>query len=157
MDKRLEPLKEEFNAGKDIASDTSKNISQAATDLANEVKQEFAAASDYSQSRAERKQLVAKRLAETREAAGIKQRDAARQTGLNVITLSGYELGRNEANMEALVRLADLYEVSLDYLLCRTSEKIRFTKEDGRESRQELKEKLTAIEEELSKIKGEMF
>ena len=157
MDKRLEPLKEEFTAGKDIASDTSKTIPQVAADLVNEVKKEFSSASDYSQSRAERKQMVAKRLAETREAAGIKQREAAIRTGLNVITLSGYELGRNEANMEALVRLADLYEVSLDYLLCRTSEKIRFTKEDGRESRQELKEKLTAIEEELSKINGEMF
>ena len=157
MSKRFEPLKEQFEAGKAIGGDTSKSVSEAAAELANEMKQEMTAANDYSQKRAERKQAVAKRLAETREAAGIKQREAAKRTGLNVITLSGYELGRNEANTEALVRLADLYEVSLDYLLCRTDEKIRFTKEDGRESRQELKEKLTAIEEELSEIKGKMF
>ena len=47
----------------------------------------------------------------------------AEKTGINVITLSGYELARSEPNMEALVRLADVYHVTLDYLMCRTDSK----------------------------------
>ena len=43
----------------------------------------------------------------------------AERTGINVITLSGYEIGKNEPNMEALVSLADVYGASLDYLMCR--------------------------------------
>ena len=33
------------------------------------------------------------------------------------------ELARSEPNMEALVRLADVYRVTLDYLMCRTDKK----------------------------------
>ncbi|MBD9225564.1 MAG: XRE family transcriptional regulator [Clostridiales bacterium] len=51
------------------------------------------------------------------------QQDVAEKTGINVITLSGYELARSEPNMEALVRLADVYHVTLDYLMCRTDTK----------------------------------
>ena len=47
----------------------------------------------------------------------------AEKTGINVITLSGYELARSEPNMEALVRLADVYHVTLDFLMCRTDKK----------------------------------
>ena len=50
----------------------------------------------------------------------MKQQDVAERTGINVVTLSGYEIGKNEPNMEALVSLADVYGVTLDYLMCRT-------------------------------------
>ena len=50
------------------------------------------------------------------------QKEAADRTGINMVTLSGYEIGKNEPNLEALVRLADIYEVSLDYLMCRNDE-----------------------------------
>lgn len=63
---------------------------------------------------------VAKRLQETRLKCGLKQQDVAERTGINVVTLSGYEIGKNEPNMEALVSLADVYGVTLDYLMCRT-------------------------------------
>ena len=58
--------------------------------------------------------------------AGIKKRtraDAAALTEINAVTLSGYEIRKNKPNLEALVRLAGVYEVSLDYLMCRTDEK----------------------------------
>lgn len=57
---------------------------------------------------------------ETRLKCGLKQQDVAERTGINVVTLSGYEIGKNEPNMEALVSLADVYGVTLDYLMCRT-------------------------------------
>ena len=66
---------------------------------------------------------VSQRLKEVRKACGLRQQDVAEKTGINVITLSGYELARSEPNMEALVRLADVYRVTLDYLMCRTDKK----------------------------------
>lgn len=74
----------------------------------------------YTQRRKQRKASVAKRLQETRLKCGLKQQDVAERTGINVVTLSGYEIGKNEPNMEALVSLADVYGVTLDYLMCRT-------------------------------------
>ena len=65
---------------------------------------------------------MAKHLKELRMACGLRQQDVAERTGINVITLSGYELARSEPNIEALVRLADVYNVSLDNLMCRTRE-----------------------------------
>lgn len=70
---------------------------------------EFNAASAYTQRRKQRKASVAKRLQETRLKCGLKQQDVAERTGINVVTLSGYEIGKNEPNMEALVSLADVY------------------------------------------------
>ena len=55
--------------------------------------------------------------------AELMQKEVADKTGINMVTLSGYEIGKNEPNLEALVRLADVYKVSLDYLMCRTDEK----------------------------------
>ena len=83
-------------------------------------KAEFNAASAYTQRRKQRKASVAKRLQETRLKCGLKQQDVAERTGINAVTLSGYEIGKNEPNMEALVSLADVYGVTLDYLMCRT-------------------------------------
>lgn len=74
----------------------------------------------YTQRRKQRKSNVAKRLQETRLKCGLKQQDVAERTGINVVTLSGYEIGKNEPNMEALVSLADVCGVTLDYLMCRT-------------------------------------
>ena len=84
------------------------------------IREELAIASNYTAARKERKKAVAERLQQIRKSRGMKQQDAAEKTGINVVTLSGYEIGKNEPNMEALVRLADAYSVSLDYLLCRT-------------------------------------
>lgn len=58
--------------------------------------------------------------------AGIKKgmrSAAAGLTGISAATPPGYEIGKNEPNLEALVSLADVYEVSLDYLMCRTNGK----------------------------------
>ena len=70
--------------------------------------------------RAKRKQDVAQRLQASRKKCDLTQQEAAKLTGINVVTLSGYEIAKNEPNMEALVRLADAYHVTLDYLMCRT-------------------------------------
>ncbi len=66
-----------------------------------------------------RKKLIAARLRYLRDAAGLTQRQVSELTGIHEVTYSGYELGRACPCAEALVRLADIYQVSLDVLLVR--------------------------------------
>ena len=63
-----------------------------------------------------RKRLVAARLRYLRDVAGFTQRQVSDLTGIHEVTYSGYELGRACPCAEALVRLADIYQVSLDVL-----------------------------------------
>lgn len=112
-------LKDALNKGISIASNPDIPAGEAARQVLGAAKAEFDAASAYTQRRKQRKASVAKRLQETRLKCGLKQQEVADRTGINVITLSGYEIGKNEPNMEALVSLADVYGVSLDYLMCR--------------------------------------
>ena len=115
-------LKEQFDRGKQLGEDKSISAGDAVKQIMGEARAEFQAASNYTKMRNERKQNVAKRLQETRKKYGLTQQEAAKRTGINVVTLSGYEIGKNEPNVEALVRFADLYGVSMDYLTCRTEE-----------------------------------
>lgn len=115
-------LKDQFNRGKQLGEDPNISAGDAVRQLFGEARAEFQSASAYTKMRAIRKQMVAKRLQEARKKCGLTQQEAAKRTGINVITLSGYEIGKNEPNIEALVRFADLYEVSMDYLSCRTDE-----------------------------------
>lgn len=119
MDDTKQQLKDALNKGISIASNPDIPAGKAARQVLGAAKAEFDAASAYTQRRKQRKASVAKRLQETRLKCGLKQQDVAERTGINVITLSGYEIGKNEPNMEALVSLADVYGVSLDYLMCR--------------------------------------
>ena len=78
---------------------------------------------------------------------------------MNVITLSGYEVGRSEPPEEVLVRLASLYQVSLDYLLCRTDTRIEFDEQEYRiidADRKQLREQLENIEKQLEDIRSDV-
>ena len=68
-----------------------------------------------------RKQLVCSQLSQLRKDAGYKQTYVARRIGVAESTLSGYEIGKNAPPLEVLVRLADLYNVSLDTLFVRST------------------------------------
>lgn len=115
-------VRETFQKGKQLGSNPEVSTGEAVKQVMGEAGKVYAAASDYAQCRKQRKEQVSERLKEVRKKCDLRQQDVAAQTGINVITLSGYEVARSEPNMEALVRLADVYGVSLDYLLCRTDE-----------------------------------
>ena len=117
MSDEKHPLRDALNRGISIASNPDIPAGEAAKQVFSAARAEFNA---YTQRRKQRKASVAKRLQETRLKCGLKQQDVAERTGINVVTLSGYEIGKNEPNMEALVSLADVYGVTLDYLMCRT-------------------------------------
>jgi len=59
---------------------------------------------------------LAKILTELRLKAGRTQADTAATIGIAQQTYAGYETGRNEPDVKTLIRIADIYDVSLDHL-----------------------------------------
>ena len=60
------------------------------------------------------------RLKEVRKRRGISQLRLALELGMNQNSISRYENGEREADYRTLIRLADYFNVSIDYLLERT-------------------------------------
>ena len=60
------------------------------------------------------------RLKELREQRGISQLKLAMDLGMNQNSISRYETGAREADYQTLIRVADYFNVSIDYLLNRT-------------------------------------
>ena len=143
MGTRREYVKEQYEKGLAIGSDKSKTPQEAINEVLANAKEELDAAASLTRARKER----------------YRQKDVAERIGVNVITLSGYEIGKSEPPEEVLVRLACLYGVSLDYLLCRTYTMILFDDGEYRAAdndRQQLRERLDSIEKELSHIRQEV-
>lgn len=62
------------------------------------------------------------RLKEIRKKRGITQLKLAMDLNISQNTISRYETGEREADYATLIRLADYFNVSLDYLLERTDD-----------------------------------
>ncbi len=60
------------------------------------------------------------RIKYLREKQGLTQKDIATKLGLEPAAISKYELDMREPNIEALKKLATIFNVSIDYLLGRT-------------------------------------
>jgi len=56
------------------------------------------------------------RLKELRLKSGINQKELCKLIGLEYQNYNKYELNKNEPNIETLIKIADFYGVSLDYL-----------------------------------------
>lgn len=61
------------------------------------------------------------RIKDLREDRDMRQSDLAAATGIDQRTISNYETGKTAPDAYALVRLADFFKVSIDYLLCRST------------------------------------
>ncbi|MBQ7712607.1 MAG: helix-turn-helix transcriptional regulator [Clostridia bacterium] len=61
-------------------------------------------------------------LKEIREEKNLQQKEIAERLNRTPACISSWETGKTEPSIDDLVKLADLLEVSLDYLLCRTDE-----------------------------------
>lgn len=62
------------------------------------------------------------RLKELRKKRGISQLKLAMDLNMNQNSISRYETGAREADYRTLIRFADYFDVSLDYLLERTDD-----------------------------------
>ena len=69
------------------------------------------------------KEVLAARLKECRKERGLTQIQVATYCDITEKTYQNYELMTREPKLEILVRIADLYRVSLDYLTGRTDRK----------------------------------
>lgn len=68
--------------------------------------------------------MVYLRLKELRKAKGISQLKLAMDLSMNQNTISRYETGSHQADYETLIKIADYFNVSIDYLLGRTDNPI---------------------------------
>ena len=64
--------------------------------------------------------MMNERLRQLRKKKGYTQVRVQMETGIEQALLSKYEHGERIPPTETLVKLADFYHVSVDYLLCRT-------------------------------------
>ncbi len=63
------------------------------------------------------------RLRDLREDKDLNQTQVAKIIGMSQTGYSKYETGENDIPTEILIKLADFYEVSVDYILNRTDNK----------------------------------
>lgn len=87
------------------------------------------------------------RIRELREQAELRQIDVANATGIDQKTLSNYETGKTNPDSYALIRLADFFDVSIDYLVGRAEH----VESSGR--REKISKKIDSIKQELNAIK----
>lgn len=67
--------------------------------------------------------ILAKRLKQCRMEKGLTQREVAIYCDITEKTYQNYELMTREPKLDILRRLADVYQVSIDYLVGRTDQK----------------------------------
>ncbi|MBO5363026.1 MAG: helix-turn-helix transcriptional regulator [Clostridia bacterium] len=60
------------------------------------------------------------RLKELRRRRGLSQLRLAIELNMNQNSISRYENGEREADYKTLIAFADYFDVSIDYILCRT-------------------------------------
>lgn len=68
------------------------------------------------------------RLKEIREDKDLLQKDVAKKLGISQVVYSRYETGIRIMPLDKLDILADFYNTSTDYLLCRTDNKKPYPK-----------------------------
>ena len=61
------------------------------------------------------------RIKDLREDRDMRQSDLAAATGIDQRTISNYETGKTYPDAYALIKLADFFDVSIDYLVGRTT------------------------------------
>ncbi|MEY2239413.1 helix-turn-helix domain-containing protein [Bacillus altitudinis] len=64
--------------------------------------------------------LFGKRITTLRKKAGLTQEELAKKLNVTRSALSQYELGTREPNYDLLLKIADFFEVTVDYLIGRS-------------------------------------
>lgn len=73
--------------------------------------------------------MLIDRLKELREDLGLKQEDIAKKLNIGRSTYANYESGAAEPNISILIDLANIYNVSVDYICCNTDIKYNYYKD----------------------------
>ena len=73
-----------------------------------------------SRKKVKKMRIFCKRLIELRKQFNLTQQQVAKRLGITQPSYIRYELGNSEPTLENLVKLADIFDVSVDYLLGRS-------------------------------------
>lgn len=92
------------------------------------------------------------RIRDLREDRDLRQIDVSEAIGIDQRTLSNYETGKTNPDSFAIIKLADFFGVSADYLIGRTNEKIT-TADDIIRKIGKIQQELTDIAKDIKKIK----
>ncbi|MGN1473752.1 MAG: helix-turn-helix domain-containing protein [Eubacteriales bacterium] len=101
------------------------------------------------------KALLCARIQKLRLDRDLKQTDVAEAVKVNRFTYCGYEVGRAEPNASIIVRIADYYNVSLDYLFGRTDNPNGMRVNDDRE-KESIREELKRMQEQIEQLKNKI-
>ncbi|WP_197260597.1 helix-turn-helix domain-containing protein [Brevibacillus laterosporus] len=93
------------------------------------------------------KQIVGQRLREARTKKGLQQNRVAAQLGIHNSTLAKYESGQRELDLDTLKKLAELYEVSVDWITGMDSVSVPALKDIKNPDAEEIKEILNSLPE----------
>ncbi|MBE7042868.1 MAG: helix-turn-helix transcriptional regulator [Ruminococcaceae bacterium] len=85
------------------------------------------------------------RIRDLREDRDLRQIDVSKGTGIDQKTLSNYETGKTNPDSYSIIKLAEFFQVSTDYLLGYSTISIK--------NHQNVINRLERIEQELSEIK----
>ena len=70
--------------------------------------------------------MIVKRLRETRESLEIKQKELTDLYGITYSTISGWEIGKDTIPLRQLIKYANKYKYSLDYLFGLTDKNVEY-------------------------------
>ena len=89
--------------------------------------------------------IIKNKLRDLREDLDLRQIDVAKETGIDQKTLSNYETGKTNPDSYSLIKLADFYQVTIDYLLGYSTLNLK--------SNNDIITKLDKIEKEINELK----
>lgn len=88
---------------------------------------------------------IKNKIRDLREDMDLRQTDVAKATGIDQKTLSNYETGKTNPDSYSIIKLAEFFDVSTDYLLGYSRSNIQTNKD--------IADKLDKIEKEISELK----
>ena len=88
---------------------------------------------------------IKNRIRDLREDMDLRQIDVSKATGIDQKTLSNYETGKTNPDSYSIIKLADFFQVSTDYLLGYSDINIKTVKD--------IYNALNNIEKEITEIK----
>jgi len=90
-------------------------------------------------------EIIKNRIRDLREDLDLRQIDVAKATGIDQKTLSNYETGKTNPDSYALIKLADFFQVTVDYLIGYSNSNIQ--------SNKDVANKLSDLEKEINSLK----
>lgn len=104
--------------------------------------------------KAKLREVVAHRIKVQRLKAKFTQEEMAKKINTNFLTYRGYENCKSDIPLALLVRIADVFDVSLDYLVGREEESEPKPKEKASDDYDAIQQRLAQLEKQFETIQN---